>query len=141
MRLLLQLRMLRFEQVKYSSAVKKTLLRRPALFINNEWMASTHDVTLSVIYPSSGGEISQIADASDADFDRAVGCAPGFRRWPLGRPTIGRTRAFGRGSRSIPGRGRRRAMTNYYLTTLPHPAAELHSLSRRPSRGGGWDLA
>src|SRR5450432_3729956 len=64
-----------FAQFDYSAAVKRTLARKPALFINNEWVPSTQGATLAVEDPSSGLEISRIVDASDADVDRAVAAA------------------------------------------------------------------
>ncbi len=64
-----------FTQLDYSAAVKRALARKPALFINNEWVRSTHDATLPVEDPSSGLEIGRIVDASDADVDRAVAAA------------------------------------------------------------------
>src|SRR5271170_7645876 len=64
-----------FAQLDYSAAVKRALARKPALFINNEWVRSTHDATLAVEDPSTGLEISRIVDASDADVDRAVAAA------------------------------------------------------------------
>jgi phenylacetaldehyde dehydrogenase len=63
------------EQRAYSEAAKKALARKPALFINNEWVNSSHDVTLGVEDPSNGKEISRIVDASDKDVDRAVAAA------------------------------------------------------------------
>jgi phenylacetaldehyde dehydrogenase len=62
-------------QFEYSAAAKRTLARKPALFINNEWVRSTHETTLAVEDPSSGREVSRIVDASDADVDRAVAAA------------------------------------------------------------------
>jgi len=64
-----------FEQRAYSAAAGRTLARTPALFINNEWVASSHDATLAVEDPSTGREVSRIADASDQDVDRAVAAA------------------------------------------------------------------
>ena len=64
-----------FIQRDYSAAAKRALARKPALFINNEWVASTHGATLVVEDPSTGREIGRIADASDADVDRAVAAA------------------------------------------------------------------
>ena len=64
-----------FVQPEYSAAAKSALSRKPALFINNEWVASTHDATLAVEDPSTGREIARIVDASDADVDRAVAAA------------------------------------------------------------------
>jgi len=64
-----------FVQPDYSPAAKKALARKPALFINNEWVASSHGATLIVEDPSTGREIGRIVDASDADVDRAVAAA------------------------------------------------------------------
>ena len=63
-------------QLDYSAAAKRALARKPALFINNEWVSSTHGATIAVEDPSSGREIGRIVDASDADVDRAVSCRP-----------------------------------------------------------------
>lgn len=63
------------QQHAYSEAAKKALSRKPQLFINNEWVASSQDVTLPVEDPSSGREVSRIVDASDKDVDRAVAAA------------------------------------------------------------------
>jgi len=62
-------------QPNYSAASVRTLARKPALFINNQWVSSTHGETLAVEDPSSGKEIGRIVDASDADVDRAVAAA------------------------------------------------------------------
>jgi phenylacetaldehyde dehydrogenase len=62
-------------QREYSPAAKRALGRKPALFINNEWVASTHGATLIVEDPSTGREVGRIVDASDADVDRAVAAA------------------------------------------------------------------
>jgi phenylacetaldehyde dehydrogenase len=64
-----------WRQLDYSAASVRTLARKPALFINNQWVPSTHGETLAVEDPSSGKEICRIADASDADVDRAVAAA------------------------------------------------------------------
>jgi len=64
-----------FVQRDYSPAAKRALARKPALFINNEWVASSHGATLSVEDPSTGREVGRIVDASDADVDRAVAAA------------------------------------------------------------------
>jgi phenylacetaldehyde dehydrogenase len=64
-----------FVQLDYSPAAKRALARKPALFINNEWVRSTHDATIAVEDPSTGKEVSRIVDASDADVDRAVAAA------------------------------------------------------------------
>jgi phenylacetaldehyde dehydrogenase len=62
-------------QLEYSAVAKRALARKPALFIDNEWVRSTHDATLAVEDPSAGKEVSRIVDASDADVDRAVAAA------------------------------------------------------------------
>ena len=62
-------------QPDYSDAAKAALARRPALFIDGEWLASSHDKTLAVFDPSTGRQISAVADASDEDVDRAVAAA------------------------------------------------------------------
>ncbi len=64
-----------FVQRDYSAAAKRSLARKPALFINGEWVSSTHDATIAVEDPSVGREIARIVDASKADVDRAVGAA------------------------------------------------------------------
>ena len=64
-----------FQQRDYSPAAKRALARKPALFVNNEWVSSTHGATLIVEDPSTGREVGRIADASDADVDRAVAAA------------------------------------------------------------------
>jgi phenylacetaldehyde dehydrogenase len=64
-----------FVQREYSPAAKRALARKPALFINNEWLASSHGATLVVEDPSTGREVGRIVDASDADVDRAVAAA------------------------------------------------------------------
>lgn len=62
-------------QRAYSAAAQALLARTPALFINNEWVASSHDAVIGVEDPSSGTIVSHIADASDRDVDRAVAAA------------------------------------------------------------------
>ncbi|WP_404711061.1 aldehyde dehydrogenase family protein [Sphingomonas sp. MMS24-J13] len=62
-------------QWAYSDAAKAALARKPALFIGNEWVESSHGETIAVIDPSSGKEVSRFVDASDADVDRAVAAA------------------------------------------------------------------
>src|SRR5215469_5599163 len=64
-----------FVQREYSAAARKALARRPALFINNEWVPSSHGATLVVEDPSTGREVGRIVDASDQDVDRAVAAA------------------------------------------------------------------
>jgi phenylacetaldehyde dehydrogenase len=86
------------EQRPYSAAAQAVLARKPALFINNEWVASSHDKVIEVEDPSSGKIISHIADASDKDVDRAVAAARAAfddGRWS-GLPPIVRDRTMNR---------------------------------------------
>lgn len=62
-------------QREYSDAAKKALARKPALFINNEWVLSSHDKVIEMEDPSNGKIISSFVDASDKDVDRAVAAA------------------------------------------------------------------
>ena len=62
-------------QPDYSDAARIALAREPALFIDGEWTPSSHGKTIAVFDPSTGREIARIADASDADVDRAVAAA------------------------------------------------------------------
>ncbi|HEX4737982.1 MAG TPA: aldehyde dehydrogenase family protein [Allosphingosinicella sp.] len=62
-------------QPDYSEAARKALARAPALFIDGEWVPSTHDRTIAVYDPSTGKQIASVVDASDADVDRAVAAA------------------------------------------------------------------
>ncbi len=62
-------------QPAYSDAIQKLLKREPALFIDGEWVKSSHGKTLPVYDPSTGREIATIVDASDADADRAAQAA------------------------------------------------------------------
>ncbi len=62
-------------QFAYSDAAHRALARTPALFIDGDWVASTHGRTIAVIDPSSGKQVSELVDASDADVDRAVAAA------------------------------------------------------------------
>lgn len=66
---------LSYQQHAYSAAAQKSLSRKPALFINGEWVASSHGELIDVEDPSSGKVVSQIVDASVADTDRAVAAA------------------------------------------------------------------
>ena len=63
------------EQRPYSAAAQAFLARKPALFINNEWVASSHDKVIDVEDPSSGKIVGHVVDASDKDVDRAVAAA------------------------------------------------------------------
>ncbi len=62
-------------QPDYSDAAKRAIARKPALFINNTWVSSSHDATIVVEDPSTGKEIARIVDASQADVDHAVAAA------------------------------------------------------------------
>ena len=64
-----------FEQPAYSPAAQAFIGRKPQLFINNEWVDSSHGATIAVEDPSTGKVIGQVADASDRDVDRAVAAA------------------------------------------------------------------
>ena len=62
-------------QRPYSAAAQAALGRKPALFINNEWVSSSHGALIEVEDPSSGKIVSHVVDASDRDVDRAVAAA------------------------------------------------------------------
>ena len=62
-------------QREYSDAAKKAIARKPQLFINGEWVDSSHDKLLDIEDPSTGKVIAQMVDASDKDVDRAVAAA------------------------------------------------------------------
>jgi phenylacetaldehyde dehydrogenase len=62
-------------QPDYSDAARRALGRAPALFIDGEWVESSHGKTIAVYDPSTGKEIARVVDASDADVDRAVAAA------------------------------------------------------------------
>jgi phenylacetaldehyde dehydrogenase len=62
-------------QPAYSEAVQAFLQRKPQLFIDGEWVDSSHGATIAVFDPSTGKEITRVVDASDADVDRAVAAA------------------------------------------------------------------
>jgi phenylacetaldehyde dehydrogenase len=63
------------EQPAYSAAAAAALARPPALFIDNMWVPSSHGRTIAVRDPSTGRQIAEVVDASDADVDRAVAAA------------------------------------------------------------------
>jgi phenylacetaldehyde dehydrogenase len=89
---------IKYVQRDYSAAAKKALSRKPALFVNNEWVASSHDATIAVEDPSSGKEVCRIVDASDKDVDRAVAAARAAfddGRWS-GLPAMQRERTMNR---------------------------------------------
>lgn len=58
-----------------SVPVAAFLRRPPRLLINGQWVGSVSDRALAVIDPATGGQISQIADATGEDVDRAVAAA------------------------------------------------------------------
>jgi phenylacetaldehyde dehydrogenase len=62
-------------QPAYGESVQAFLGRAPKLFIDGEWVDSTHGATIAVFDPSTGREIARVVDASDADVDRAVAAA------------------------------------------------------------------
>ena len=62
-------------QPAYSETAQTFLNRAPRLFVNGEWVESSHDRTIAVYDPSTGREIARVVDASDADVDRAVAAA------------------------------------------------------------------
>ena len=87
-----------YEQRPYSQTAQKALARKPQLFINNQWVDSTHEAVIEVEDPSSGKIVSHIADASDADVDRAVAAARAAfddARWS-GLPPMQRERIINR---------------------------------------------
>jgi phenylacetaldehyde dehydrogenase len=58
------------------SATAATFLKRPArLLIDGEWVRSHSDKTIPVIDPATGKTIGVVADADDADVDKAVAAA------------------------------------------------------------------
>jgi lactaldehyde dehydrogenase/glycolaldehyde dehydrogenase len=53
-----------------------------SLFIDGEWVASSGDARLDVINPATGEKFATVADANDADIDRAVdAAAKAFPAW------------------------------------------------------------
>ncbi len=62
-------------QPAYGEAAQAFLARAPRLFIDGEWVESSHGATIPVFDPSTGKEIARVVDASDADVDRAVAAA------------------------------------------------------------------
>ncbi|MFM5954422.1 MAG: aldehyde dehydrogenase family protein, partial [Novosphingobium sp.] len=85
-------------QRAYSPAAQAFLARKPALFINNEWVSSSHDKVIAVEDPTSGKIVGHVADASDKDVDRAVAAARAAfddGRWS-GLPPIVRDRTMNR---------------------------------------------
>jgi phenylacetaldehyde dehydrogenase len=93
-----QMTAISYEQREYSAAARQALARKPALFINNEWVESSHDATIGVEDPSSRKEVTRIVDASEQDVNRAVAAARAAfddGRWS-GLPPIQRERIMNR---------------------------------------------
>ena len=85
-------------QREYSAAAKEFLARKPQLFINGEWVDSSHDAVIDVEDPSSGKIVGHVVDASDRDVDRAVAAAKAAlddNRW-YGLPPMERERVMHR---------------------------------------------
>ncbi len=85
-------------QREYSQAAKDFLARKPQLFINGEWVDSSHGAVIDVEDPSSGKIIGHVVDASDKDVDRAVAAARAAvddNRW-YGLPPMERERTMNR---------------------------------------------
>ena len=85
-------------QREYSAAAKAFLARKPQLFINGEWVDSSHDKVLEVEDPSNGTIVSHVVDASDKDVDRAVAAAKAAyddNRW-YGLPPMVREQTMNR---------------------------------------------
>lgn len=62
-------------QKNYSASAKEFLQRRPALFIDNEWITSTNGTHIPVVDPSSGKEIAYIVESTSREVDLAVSAA------------------------------------------------------------------
>ena len=62
-------------QPAYSQTVQAFLNRELGLFIDGEWVRSTHGRKIAVYDPSTGRQIASVVDASDPDVDRAVAAA------------------------------------------------------------------
>ena len=62
-------------QAQPSGAAATFLRRRPTLFINNEWVDAQSGKTIPVVDPATGEQIAVVADAGQADVDRAVASA------------------------------------------------------------------
>jgi phenylacetaldehyde dehydrogenase len=85
-------------QREYSDEAKAFLARKPQLFINGEWVDSSHDAVIDVEDPSSGKIVGHVVDASDKDVDRAVAAAKAAlddNRW-YGLPPMERERIMNR---------------------------------------------
>lgn len=67
-----------------ASAGVAAFLRRPArLLIGGEWVASASDVRIPIVDPATGAEVASVADANQADVDKAVAAArAAFERGP-----------------------------------------------------------
>ena len=87
-----------YVQPAYSPAAARALARKPQLFINNQWVDSTHGAVIEVEDPSNGKIVSHVVDASPADVDRAVAAARAAfddGRWS-GLPPMVRERTINR---------------------------------------------
>jgi phenylacetaldehyde dehydrogenase len=62
-------------QLEPSPTVSQFLRRVPRLLIGGEWVESTSQRTLPAIDPATGRTVATLADASQADVDRAVAAA------------------------------------------------------------------
>ncbi len=62
-------------QLTYSDRLRAELNKAPRLFVDGEWSTSSHDKTVPVYDPATAKVIAHIADASEADVNRAVAAA------------------------------------------------------------------
>jgi len=62
-------------QPDYSDRVKCNLARAPSLFIDGQWVPSSHEKTVAVYDPATAKIVALIVDASSEDVDRAVAAA------------------------------------------------------------------
>ena len=58
-----------------SDAALSFLAREPRLFVGGEWVQPQADATVAVFDPATGRQIATVADAGEADVDRAVAAA------------------------------------------------------------------
>lgn len=63
------------DQLAYPDLVAKALARKPSLFINGQWVASSHSKTIPVFDPATGKKIAELVDASSDDLNHAVAAA------------------------------------------------------------------
>ena len=62
-------------QKDYSTSAKDFLQRRPALFVDNEWIRSSSGADIPVVDPSSGDVVASIAESTSREVDLAVSAA------------------------------------------------------------------